>query len=74
MSSHNQRFVLAILVLVSALGYIVAASFLNIPKPNIEWVQMNNDRMNIAIAVIIGYWFGSSQGSADKDKRNNGNT
>ena len=74
MSSHNQKFLLGLLVFLSAMGYLTMTTILQIPTANQANATASSDYMRLAITGLIGYFFGSSMGSADKDKRNNGNT
>ena len=74
MTSHNQKFLLGLLVFIASMAYITMTTIMTIPTANQANANASSDYMRLAITGLIGYFFGSSMGSADKDKRNNGNT
>ena len=71
-SSHYIRLILAFVVYISAMGYVFAASFLTIPTENQRTIDTAIGFAFGIVTSVASYYFGSSQGSADKDKRNNG--
>ena len=71
-SSHYIRLILAFIVYISAMGYVFAASFLTIPTENQRTIDTAIGFAFGIVTSVASYYFGSSQGSADKDKRNNG--
>ena len=56
------------------MGYVFAASFLTIPTDNQRTIDTAVGFVFGVVTMVASYYYGSSQGSADKDKRNNGNT
>lgn len=54
------------------MGYVFAASFLTIPTENQRTIDTAIGFAFGIVTSVASYYFGSSQGSADKDKRNNG--
>ena len=72
MSSHNLRFFFGLIIYLTAMGYVFAASFLTIPTDNQRTIDTAVGFVFGVVTMVASYYYGSSQGSADKDKRNNG--
>jgi len=73
-SSHYVRAGLGIYTLTIGFAYVFSASFLTIPEANQRTVDTALGYMLGVVTTVSVFYFGSSQGSADKDKSNNGNT
>jgi hypothetical protein len=68
-NSDRVRFTLAVCIFVPALVYMFMASFCDIPAENQRTVDNSiGFIMGTLMSAIVSYFFGSSQGSADKDK------
>lgn len=70
MAFDSKNLVLNILALiwtVFGFGYIVAVTFLIIPKDNVRVVDtVTGFLLGTVLATILNYFFGSSKGSSDK--------
>lgn len=73
-NSSYTRLFLAFVVYLSAMGYVFAASFLTIPTENQRTIDTAIGFAFGIVTSVASYYFGSSQGSADKDRKQNGTT
>lgn len=69
-SSNKIRIAVAVIVVVPAMVYIFIASFCDIPPENQRTVDtVIGFLLGSIVTTIVSYYFGSSQGSADKNKQ-----
>jgi uncharacterized membrane protein YgaE (UPF0421/DUF939 family) len=67
---HGQLFKYALAVLWSlfAMGYVIAITLTDIPEKNIRFADtILGFLLGTIVSTIMGYFFGSSQSSKDKD-------
>jgi hypothetical protein len=70
-NSDRVRLLLAVCILVPAMTYVFIASFGDVPEHNQRTVDNTiGFLMGTLLSGVVQYFFGSSQGSSDKDKAN----
>jgi uncharacterized membrane protein len=70
-NSDRVRLVLAMCILTPAMVYVFIASFGDVPDDNQRTVDtVIGFLLGTLLASIVSYFYGSSQGSSDKDKKN----
>jgi len=68
-TSDSKRFLIALITIALFLVYIWRASFYEIPETNQRTVdQILSGLMIVTLIGIYQFFFGSSQGSTDKEK------
>ena len=69
MKKADFRKVLASFFSVVAMGYLAAITFLAIPKENMDNAKViMGFLLGTAIATILGYYYGDSEGNTTEDK------
>jgi hypothetical protein len=66
---NSMRAIIAIVSILFAFGYTIAITFIPIPEPNIRFADVSQGFiMGTIVAGVIGFYFGTSQGSVDKNQ------
>jgi hypothetical protein len=66
---NSMRAVIAIISIIFAFGYTIAITFIPIPENNIRFADVSQGFiMGTIVSGVIGFYFGTSQSSADKDE------
>lgn len=68
MKSNIFMGALAVIVVAGFFALLFILAYTNIPKENKDLLNMLLGAWLTAFANVIGYYFGSSKGSTDKDK------
>lgn len=72
MNKNEMRFIFGSALLLFGMGYLISVSFFEIPQSKMEMVTNITDFVKTGVMMlIIGYFFGSSQGSSDKSDQLN---
>lgn len=70
MTSDLRRFILSIITIAFSMAYVFMITFLEIPEANQRTVDtVLGGLIILNLGTVYTYNFGSSQGSADKEKR-----
>ena len=66
---NSMRAVIAIISIIFAFGYTITITFIPIPENNIRFTNISqNFIIKTIVSSVIGFYFGTSQSSADKDE------
>jgi len=60
-------YILAGLIVVGYFGLLAILTFKGVPEVNNSLYNTAMGALLVAFATVVGYWFGSSKGSSDKN-------
>jgi len=61
-------YILAGLIVIGYFGLLGVLAFKGVPSENNDLYNTAMGALLVAFATVVGYWFGSSKGSSDKNE------